>query len=237
MKAMLLAAGRGERMRPLTDVTPKPLLRVGGRSLIEHHIDALVASGFQELVINHDWLGAQIESLLGDGQRYGAHIVYSPEPPGALGTGGGIRRALPLLGCGPFVAVNADVWTDYPMARLRRALRGLAHLVLVSNPAHNPQGDFVLRDGQVTSEGPHRLTFAGIGLYMPELFASATDDSFPLGPLLRAAAARGGVSGEHYRGDWVDVGTPERLDALDRLLRLRRSGIPSASDRRGRSPA
>lgn len=234
MKAMLLAAGRGERMRPLTDVTPKPLLRVGGCSLIEHHIVALVASGFQELVINHDWLGAQIEALLGDGQRYGAHIMYSPEPPGALGTGGGIRRAMPLLGGGPFVVVNADIWTDYPMARLRRSFEGLAHLVLVSNPAHNPRGDFVLRDGHVMSEGPHRLTFAGIGLYMPELFASAEGDSFALGPLLRAAAARGEVGGEHYFGEWVDVGTPERLDTLDRLLRLRRDAIPPAGDRAGR---
>lgn len=218
MKAMVLAAGRGERMRPLTDRTPKPLLRAGGKALIEHLIEALAGAGFRELVINHAHLGAQLEAALGDGARYGVRIAWSGEPEGALETGGGIHRALPLLGDAPFVVVNGDIWTDYPFTRLRRAPDGLAHLVLVDNPPHHPHGDFALQDGLVRPEGGPRLTFSGIGLYRPELFRGCQPGKFPLAPLLRAAMARDAVSGEHYRGGWVDIGTPERLGALDREL-------------------
>lgn len=217
MKAMILAAGRGERMRPLTDGVPKPLLPVAGRPLIEHLVVALVRAGYTELVINHSYLGAAIEQALGDGRRYGARIRYSPEPEGALETGGGIHRALPLLG-EEFLVVNGDVWTDYPFERLAHAPAGLAHLVLVNNPAHHPQGDFALHDGAVRDGPEPRLTYAGIGVYRAALFARCTAGRFPLAPLLREAIGRGQVSGEHYRGRWFDVGTPERLDTLDRLL-------------------
>lgn len=222
MKAMILAAGRGERMRPLTDHTPKPLLQVGGKALIEHLIEALVSAGFRELVINHAHLGERIEAVLGNGARYGVQIVWSREPEGALETGGGIQRALPLLGDAPFLAVNSDIWTDYPFGRLQREPDGLAHLVLIDNPPHHPQGDFALQDGQVRPEGEHQLTFSGIGLYRPELFQDCQPGKFPLAPLLRAAMQRGAVSGEHYRGVWLDIGTPERLAALDRDLSGRR---------------
>lgn len=217
MRAMILAAGRGERMRPLTDHTPKPLLRAGGLTLIEYHLHGLVAAGFREIVINHAHLGAQIEAFLGDGRRYGATISYSAEGT-ALETGGGIFRALPLLGDAPFVVVNGDVWSDYPLARLQRAPAGLAHLVLVDNPAHHPRGDFHLQGEQVVGEGEPRLTFSGIGLYRRELFAGCRDGAFPLAPLLRKAMAAGQVSGEHFTGHWTDVGTPQRLAELDGWL-------------------
>jgi len=219
MKAMLLAAGRGERMRPLTDTTPKPLLEVAGRPLIEHLIRRLVAAGFRDLVINHAHLGHRVESSLGDGARLGARIEYSPEPPGALDTGGGVRRALPLLGPGPFVVVNGDIWTDFPFERLRAAPALDAHLVLVDNPPHHPQGDFSLHAGRVRDGGAPRLTFSGIGVYRPALFAGAPGERFALAPLLRRAAGAGRVSGERYAGEWLDVGTPERLRALDQRLR------------------
>lgn len=218
MKAMILAAGRGERMRPLTDHTPKPLLQVAGRALIEYHIDALVRAGFTELVINHAHLGARIEEALGDGRRYGARIRYSAEGE-ALETGGGIFRALPLLGPAPFLVVNGDIWTDFSYAGLPAVPAGLAHLVLVDNPPQHPDGDFVLAgDGRVSAAGAPRLTFSGIGVYRPELFAGCRPGRFPLAPLLRTAMAAGQVSGEHYDGAWVDVGTPERLAALERRL-------------------
>lgn len=218
MKAMILAAGRGERMRPLTDTTPKPLLRAGGRTLIEYHLDNLVRAGITDIVINHAHLGAQIEAALGDGARYGARIVYSPEPEGALETGGGIQRALPLLGDGPFLVVNGDIWTDFDYACLPRDFAGDAYLVLVDNPAHHLAGDFCLRDGCVTEDGGARLTFSGIGLYRATLFAGCLPGAFPLAPLLRAAMARGEVRGTHYTGRWWDIGTPQRLTELDRLL-------------------
>jgi len=227
MHAMILAAGRGERMRPLTDRTPKPLLRAGGRALIEYHIDALVGAGVRDIVINHAHLGAQIEAALGDGSRFGARLRYSEEGEGALETGGGIFRALPLLGEGPFLVVNADVWTDYPFARLRgaaaqmRAGDDLAYLVLVDNPPHHREGDFALADGRVvdrTQPGAARLTFSGIGVYRAALFDGCQDGAFALAPLLRRAMAAGHVGGEHYAGRWVDVGTPERLAALDAEL-------------------
>ena len=208
---MILAAGRGERMRPLTDSTPKPLLRIGGQTLIEHHVHALVAAGIRELVINHAWLGAQIERALGDGAAYGVHIRYSPEGETALETGGGIYRALPLLGDSPFIAVNADIWTDFPFARLPRDPDSLAYLVMVSNPPQHPHGDFSLSEGRLSRQGPNMLTFSGIGVYRPRLFAGCADGRFPLAPLLRTAMDAGTVSGEHYNGSWYDIGTPQRL--------------------------
>lgn len=218
MKAMILAAGRGERLRPLTDRTPKPLLRAGGKALIEHLIDALATAGFRELVINHAHLGAQIEAALGDGARYGVSIAWSREPEGALETGGGIFQAMPLLDSDHFLVVNGDIWTDYPFARLARRPEGLAHLVLVDNPAHHPGGDFVLTDGRVQVQGNARLTFSGIGVYRRDLFRGCRRGRFPLAPLLRAAMERGEVSGEHYTGQWQDIGTAERLAELDRML-------------------
>jgi MurNAc alpha-1-phosphate uridylyltransferase len=218
MKAMILAAGRGERMRPLTDHTPKPLLKAGGRTLIEHRIASLAAAGFRDLVINHAHLGAQLEAYLGNGERYGVRIAWSREPDEALETGGGIFQALPWLDGDCFLVVNADIWTDYPFARLARPISGLAHVVLVDNPPQHPQGDFVLRDSRVLAEGTPRLTFSGIGVYHRDLFIGCQAGRFPLAPLLRAAMENDRVSGEHYTGEWRDIGTPERLADLDRLL-------------------
>jgi MurNAc alpha-1-phosphate uridylyltransferase len=218
MKAMILAAGRGERMRPLTDHTPKPLLVAGGRTLIEYLIAGLAAAGFRELVINHAHLGEQLERFLGDGTDFDVRIEWSREPDGALETGGGIFQALPRLGDAPFLVVNSDIWTDYPWARLAREIRGLAHLVLIDNPPHHPHGDFVLDGARVRADDGERLTFSGIGVYHPALFRNCRPGKFPLAPLLRAAMARGLVSGEHYRGAWFDIGTPERLAELDRCL-------------------
>ena len=217
MKAMILAAGRGERMRPLTDHTPKPLLPAGGKRLIEYHLEALASAGFHEVVINLAHLGEQIRDHLGDGERYGLSIAYSQEPEGALETGGGIFNALPLLGDTPFLVVNGDVWSDYPFKELREP-EGLAHLVLIDNPEHNPKGDFALEAGRVKSEGERRLTFSGIGLYRPELFDGCEPGAFPLAPLLRAAMAEEAVSGEHFTGHWLDIGTPQRLEALNQAL-------------------
>lgn len=218
MQAMILAAGRGERMRPLTDHIPKPLLQVGGMALIEHHLHALAAAGFTEVVINHAHLGAMIVAALGDGKGYGVSIHYSAEDE-PLETAGGIIQALPLLGTGPFLVINGDVWCDYPLQHLRQCKPALAHLILVDNPAHHPQGDFVLREGKVFAEGPGKLTFAGIGVYQPALFAGLPPCKMPLAPLLRQAMAEGKVSGEYYPGHWHDVGTPARLASLDDYLR------------------
>lgn len=219
MRAMILAAGRGERMRPLTDHTPKPLLEVAGKPLIQHHIERLAMAGFSDLVINHAHLGSQIEQALGNGSRWGLSIRYSPETP-ALETGGGILRALPLLGDAPFLVINADVWTDIDFAALRSAkLTGLAHLVLVQNPEHHPSGDFSLRQGRVMLLNTgDTFTFSGIGLYRAALFGGCSDGPFPLAPLLRAAMARGQVSGELHRGLWMDIGTPQRLAELESML-------------------
>ncbi len=216
---MILAAGRGERMRPLTDCTPKPLLQVAGQPLIEHHIEALVQAGFKELVINHAHLGEQIETALGNGQRWNINILYSPESAGALETGGGIFKALPLLGNAPFVVINGDIWTDYNLAHLAPPEDKLAHLILVDNPAHNPEGDFLLSSDGLCSDGAgNRLTFSGIGIYHPALFAACRPGAFPLVPVLKAAMIEGRVSGEHYIGRWVDVGTPQRLAELNATL-------------------
>jgi MurNAc alpha-1-phosphate uridylyltransferase len=224
MKAMLLAAGRGERMRPLTDHTPKPLLEVGDKPLIVWHIENLVRAGITELVINHAHLGAQIEKALGDGSRFGAHIQFSSEDK-ALETAGGIAYALHLLGDQPFAVINGDIFCDYEFARLRERAAELksgndsAHLVLVNNPAQHPNGDFGMQQQRVTDNSP-KFTFSGIGLYQPSLFAQISRGSIaPLAPLLRAQIALGKVSGERHQGLWVDVGTPQRLKELDSQVR------------------
>ena len=220
MMVMLLAAGRGERMRPLTDHTPKPLLKVGGKPLIVWHIENLVRAGLVEIVINHAHLGAQIENALGDGNRFGAHILYSPEAK-ALETAGGIAYALPLLGDEPFAVINSDIFCDYDFAQLcvrsaeLKAQGDAAHLVLVSNPVQHPDGDFGFQQQRVTASPP-QLTFSGIGIYQPALFKEISRGSTaPLAPLLRAQIALGKVSGEHHQGLWADVGTPQRLAELD----------------------
>jgi MurNAc alpha-1-phosphate uridylyltransferase len=224
MRAMILAAGRGERMRPLTDHTPKPLLQAGGKPLIVWHIERLVRAGITDLVINHAHLGAQIEQALGDGSRFGAHIRYSSEGT-ALETAGGIAFALHLLGDQPFAVVNGDVYCDYDFTHLPALAAKLqqgqssAHLVLVDNPVHHPNGDFGLDAMRVTDTTP-KLTFSGIGLYRPELFGHIPRGTkAPLAPLLREQIGLGKVSGEYHCGVWVDVGTPQRLEELDRQLR------------------
>ena len=215
MKAMILAAGRGERMRPLTDQTPKPLLEVAGKPLIQYHIEALRDAGFRELVVNYAHLGEQIVERLADGAQFGVRITYSAEPEGALETGGGIKRALPLLGEQPFLVVNGDIWTDYPYQQLHCEPEGLAHLVLIDNPPHHPRGDFQLDGGRISADGKQKLTFSGIGMYRPGFFADSPDGVFPLAPLLRRAMQAGQVSGEHFRGRWLDIGTPQRLAELN----------------------
>ena len=221
MKAMILAAGRGERMRPLTDTTPKPLLEAGGKPLIVWHLERLVRAGFTQIVINHAWLGAQIEAALGNGRAYGAHIQYSPEGE-ALETAGGIALALPLLGREPFLVVNGDIYCDYAVGRAHtiaqqmRATRAQAWLVLVPNPPQHPTGDFALDTGKVSDMGAARHTFSGIGIYEPALFTHIERGSKArLAPLLRDAMAKDAVGGEFFDGRWEDVGTPERLAALD----------------------
>ncbi len=220
MKAMILAAGRGERMRPLTDRTPKSMLQVGGKPLIQYHVENLVAAGIDQLVINHAHLGEQIEEFLEDGSRLGAAIQYSPESE-ALETGGGIFNALPLLGAGPFVVINADVWSDFPLKRLTQSQFQGAHLILVDNPEHNEQGDFSLLQGTVYSEpqsGSQRLTFSGMSVLSPELFNYCKPGFFALLPVLQRAIEKGQVTGEYYRGSWFDVGTPQRLASLETYL-------------------
>lgn len=231
MKALILAAGLGERMRPLTETTPKPLLRVGGKRLIEWHLDKLAAIGVRDVVVNLAWLADQFPATLGDGARFGLRIRYSHEGDVPLETGGGMWHARSLLGDGPFLVVNGDIWTDYDFARLPCEPAGDAHLVLIDNPGHHPKGDFLLReDGRLAASGEPRLTFSGIGVYRPGLFddwravigdtpgAHAEPPRFQLAPLLRAAMQRGAVTGEHFTGRWTDVGTPARLERLDREL-------------------
>lgn len=233
MKALVFAAGLGERMRPLTLTTPKPLLEAGGKALIAWHIEKLAGTGVRDIVVNTSWLADRFPDMLGDGSRWGVRLHYLHEGPTPLETGGGMWNALSILSPdgGPFIAINGDIWTDYDLARLPREPQGLAHLVLVDNPAHNPGGDFALDGGRVAGEGSPRLTFSGIGVYRPALFddwravigdapgAGETPPRFRLAPLLRAAMARGEVTGEHHAGAWTDVGTPERLAELDARLR------------------
>jgi MurNAc alpha-1-phosphate uridylyltransferase len=217
---MVLAAGRGERMRPLTDREPKPLLRVAGKRLIEYHLERLAAAGFREVVINTAWLGDLIETTIGDGSRYGLAITYSHERPEALETGGGIFNALPRLGTAPFLLVNGDVWTDIDFGALRRdpPAGSLAHLMLVPNPPQHARGDFVLAQGLVSQGEGMRHTYSGVGIYRAEFFAGCTPGKFPLLPLLLRAIAQRALSGELHAGRWFDVGTVERLAALDAEL-------------------
>jgi MurNAc alpha-1-phosphate uridylyltransferase len=214
-RAIVLAAGRGERLRPLTDSCPKPLLTVRGQPLIVYHLEKLARLGIPEVVINLSWHGAAIRAALGDGARWNLRLRYSDEGDTALETGGGIFRALPWLGPDPFLVINADVHTDFDFGALSVPADALAQLVLVPNPAHVPDGDFALRDdGRVLEQGAPRWTYAGIGLYRPELFAHCTPGRFPLLPLLRRAIADGRLCGQVYLGAWSDVGTAERLAAL-----------------------
>lgn len=219
---MILAAGFGERMRPLTDHTPKPLLQAGGVPLIEYHIRALVAAGFEQLVINVSHLGTQIVDFCGDGSRWGVPLAYSAEPS-PLETAGGIVKALPLLGEAPFAVVNGDIWTDYDFRELRQSQppAGGARLVMVDNPAQHPQGDFALSDEglvQALREDRRGYTYAGIGVYCPRMFAGLAPERLRLRPLLDAAIDRGELRGEYYTGQWWDIGTPQRLAALEAQL-------------------
>ena len=212
---MVLAAGRGERLRPLTDHTPKPMLLVRGKPLIAWHLEALARAGVREVVINLSWLGDSIREGIGDGARYGLQVQYSQEPPGALEVGGGIAAALPLLGAAPFLVVNGDTFTDLEFTRLSIDPAALAHLMLVPNPEHHTRGDFVL-NGRAVSDGPGpRLTYSGIGIFRPQLFANHPPGRFPLLPLLRSAIAAGRLTGERYDGRWTDVGTVQRLTMLN----------------------
>jgi MurNAc alpha-1-phosphate uridylyltransferase len=217
---MVLAAGRGERMRPLTDAEPKPLLRVGGKRLIEYHLERLAEAGFRDVVINTAWLGDMIEAVLGSGRQFGLAITYSHERPEALETGGGIFHALPLLGSAPFLLVNGDVWTDIDFGALRHDPPdgSLAHLVLVRNPPQHARGDFLLEHGLLSEGEGLRQTYSGVGVYRPEFFAGCQAGKFPLLPLLRRAIAQRALSGEVHEGRWYDIGTTERLTALDAQL-------------------
>lgn len=227
MRAMLLAAGRGERMRPLTDTCPKPLLQAAGKPLIVWHLERLAAAGIAEVVINLSWLGEQIAAALGDGSAHGVHIRWSREPWPALETGGGIFQALPLLGAEPFLLVNGDVSADVDFRRITLRAGDLAQLVLVPNPHHNPQGDFWLdASGRIVGDGAsgaERLTYSGIAVLHPQLFDGAQAGRFPLLPLLTRAREADRLGGQRHSGRWLDVGTPERLAELDAGLRAVRA--------------
>lgn len=225
MKAMILAAGRGERMRPLTDDTPKPLLKAGGRPLLDYHLDALARSGITDAVVNGAWLREQIRAYLHARQAGGLRLSFSDEGPAALETGGGIFRALPLLGDEPFWVVNGDVYLEYEFATAMPDAASDAHLLLTANPAHNRAGDFALDGGRVSNHGSQMLTYTGVAILRPGLFAGCSDGAFPLAPLLRRAADAGRVSGEVLRGYWCDVGTPARLAALDSRLNASAGGV------------
>ncbi len=205
-------------MRPLTDNLPKPLLPVAGKPLLQYHVEALAQAGFTDLVVNHSRFGERIEAFLADGADFGVTIRYSAEGDIPLETGGGIKRALPLLGDDPFLVINGDIWSDFPLASLNRLIPGLAHLVLVPNPAHHAGGDFVLEDGEVSCAGQPRHTFSGIGIYRPALFHSIEQQVFPLAPLLRRAMQDRQVTGELHNGRWFDAGTPARLTELEDYL-------------------
>ncbi|MGC4028338.1 MAG: nucleotidyltransferase family protein [Steroidobacteraceae bacterium] len=224
MKAMLLAAGRGERMRPLTDTTPKPLLEAGGQPLVAWHLQRLAQAGITDIVINLSWLGEQIAQRLGDGSAYGVAIAYSREPWPALETGGGLRQALPLLGSEPFLLVNGDVFTDIDFRGIALRSGDLAQLVLVPNPAHHPQGDFWLdAAGRVVAQATgERLTYSGVAIIDPALLADSEPGRFPLLPLLLSARDSGRLGGQKHSGRWLDIGTPQRLAELDaELSRMR----------------
>ncbi len=218
MKAMILAAGRGERMRPLTDHTPKPLLPVLNRPLIEYHIERLVKAGYHDIVINTHHLGEQIRTHLGNGSRFKTHIHYSDEQPEALETGGGIFQALPYLGENIFLVMNADIWCDHSLSPPVMKTSDWAHLILVDNPTHNSEGDFAMQKHRISNDGEHCLTYSGIGWYRAALFLGCSAGRFPLAPLLMQAADNGRVSGDYYQGRWMDIGTPQRLNELELLL-------------------
>jgi N-acetyl-alpha-D-muramate 1-phosphate uridylyltransferase len=217
MIAMILAAGRGERMRPLTDTLPKPLLVVAGKPLIVHQIEALVSAGTEKIVINTGRLGSQIQDYLGTGESLGVALIYSDEGDEPLETAGGVVKALPLLGNAPFIVTNADIYTDFNYQSLPSELNSDAHLVLVDNPPHNLRGDFSLADSRLQNEGPHKLTYSGIGLYSPHFFKSCTPGRSSLAPLLRQSAAAKKLSGQHFKGVWHDIGTPERLKEANKI--------------------
>jgi MurNAc alpha-1-phosphate uridylyltransferase len=214
MRAMILAAGRGERLRPLTDSVPKPLVKVGGRTLIDYHLSNLATAGFREIVINLSHLGQLVRDAIGDGSRWHVNIHYSDEPPGALETGGGIQQALPMLGESPFLVINGDIWTDYSLGRLRAVKCDQAHLIMVPNPDHNPGGDFRLDGARLDNGEDHRLTFSGIAVYHPRFFATCKPGRFSVAPMLHRTMDEKLVTGELHRGAWYDTGTPERLAAL-----------------------
>jgi N-acetyl-alpha-D-muramate 1-phosphate uridylyltransferase len=221
MKAIVLAAGRGERLRPITDTLPKPLVPVGGKPLIVYHLEALARAGIRDVVINLSWLPDKIRAALGDGSQYGVHITYTDEGPVALETGGGIFNAIQHLGPGPFLVVNGDTFTDIDFGALRAGAEAdtragaLARLVLVPNPAQHPRGDFGLEDDRIVERETDRLTYSGIGMYRPELFEGCQPGRFPLLPLFKRAIAAGRLRGELHTGEWNDVGTPQRLAELD----------------------
>ena len=218
MKAMILAAGRGERMRPLTDNTPKPLLMAGSKRLIEYHLLNLAKAGFKDIVINVAWLGQQIIDTIGNGENYNLNIKYSNEKDQALETGGGIYNALPLLGDQPFLVINGDVWTDYPCENLYDySLTDKAHLVLVKNPEHNLEGDFYLTDGRLNESGLEKFTYSGIGVYSADFFSQQTNSKFPLAPMIRRYISENKISGELYDGNWMDIGTQQRLNDLIKI--------------------
>jgi len=220
MKAIILAAGRGERLRPLTDRCPKPLIKVAEKPLIVHHLERLKAAGFNEVVINVSYLGDRIQSYLGTGQAWGMQITYSVEPC-ALEVGGGLFHALPLLGTAPFVVINADIWTDYPLAKLPFSPKGWAHLVLVANPFEHPQGDFALGENGQLSQSGTLYTYSGIAVIKPAFFTGCQPGAFALLPLLNRAALRKKLYGEYYQGEWMDIGTCKRLTHLEETLAAR----------------
>ena len=219
MKAMILAAGLGKRLRPLTLKRPKPLLSAAGKALIVYHLERLAEAGFQDIVINHAWLGEQIVEALGDGRQWSVNISYSGEEE-PLETGGGIFNALPLLTDEPFAVVNGDVYTDYPFAQLPRSIDGLAHLIMVDNPPFKEKGDFALEQGRIQPDGVNMLTFGGLSVLSSRLFDGCQSGAFRLAPLLIQAMNTGMVSGEHYQGFWTDVGTVERLQDLENYLMI-----------------
>lgn len=217
-RALIFAAGRGERMRPLSEMTPKPLLDVRGKPMIVRHLEKLARAGVREVVINTSHLAAQFPAALGDGATWNLRIRYSFEGAQPLDSGGGMLRALPLLGHDPFLAVNGDIFTEFDFSTLPQNPPGLAHLVMIDNPPHHPGGDFVLREGRLFDEITPRLTFAGIGVYRPALLDGQSDGKFSVVPILRAAMRNGEITGEHYRGVWNDVGTPQRLAELNSVF-------------------
>jgi len=219
MKAMILAAGRGERMRPLTDTMPKPLLMAGNQRLIEYHLKNLAEAGFKDVVINVAWLGQQIIDTLGNGEKYNLNILYSNEENQALETGGGIYNALHLLGNEPFLVINGDIWTDFPFKQFQNfTLKDKAHLVLVNNPVHNTQGDFSISNNRLTETGDKKFTFSGIGVYSADFFESSEDGKYPLAPMIRQYISEDKISGQIYSGKWMDIGTQQRLEDLIKIV-------------------